>query len=542
MKKIAITFFVLCCLFINTVASASMLLEYDGGIHNYTGAVYSLTVNGKTLTNLPLEPIIFNDRALVPVREVFEGLGAKVEYDPSDKSIDITYGKTDVGLKIGSDTATVNGTKKTIPDNVAPKLIAKWGEDAKTMVPVRFISESVGLDVDFNGDKGLISVSDGTVRPTANPTASPSPTYSVKLNKLKYLQDDDVVTITASASGTIEKISKPSVTSAGVLYVDVYDASYSVENKTEVNLGAVKAVRFGLHDDCTRIAVDTENMKKYSVALSSDSKSVVFKITATDSADVEPDKTPAPTVTPSASPSASPSVTASPTPTAKPITYSSKKIVVLDAGHGGSDPGASGKLMTDEEMEAYYAALESTEPILATMEPGSGKKYNEKDIALLVTKKVKENLEANGITVIMTRTGDTYPTLDARPELANDKGAVIFVSIHLNSTTSAVTAAKGIEIFYSEQNNDDDLGVTSKELASIILDKMIDYTDAKSRGVKSGNLLVNRKCLMPSALIELGFMNNPQELGLMITDAYQDKLAAGISQGILAAHKKIELP
>ena len=554
MKKIAVTLMLMCCFLINTVASASMILEYDGGVHNYTGAVYELAVNGKTLSDLPLEPIIFNDRALVPVREVFEALGAKVDYEESDKSIIISYGKKSVGLKIGSYYATVDKKKKTIPDKVAPRLIAKWGESAKTMVPVRFISESVGLDVDFVEDKGLISISDGTVRPSANPTLkpteSPMPSFDNKLNKLTYSEKDGVVTITVFASNEIGNISKAAVTASGVLYTDVDKASYSVDNKTEVLLGAVKAVRFGQHETATRIALDTENMEKYSVSLSADRKAVVIKVSSDKNADVTPNETPEPTASPSAKPSSKPtanpsaSPSASPTPSAtpKPIKYNSEKIVVIDAGHGGSDPGASGYLMTEEEKEAYYAALESTEVILPTMKPGTGKKYDEKDIALTVAKKVRDNLKDNGIKVIMTRDKDVYPTLDARPELANEEGAVIFVSIHLNSTTSAVTAAKGIEVYYSEQNNDDDISLTSKQLATILLDKVLDSTDAKSRGVKTGNLLVNRKCMMPSALIEIGFMNNPDELELMATESYQDKLAAGISQGIIAAHKKVKLP
>ena len=144
--------------------------------------------------------------------------------------------------------------------------------------------------------------------------------------------------------------------------------------------------------------------------------------------------------------------------------------------------------------------------------------------------------------MILTREGDTYPTLDSRPELANEEGAVIFVSIHLNSTVSPVTGAKGIEVYYSTQNNDDELGITSKELAQEILECVIDSTDAFSRGVKSGNLLVNRKCRMPSALIEIGFMNNPVELELMIDEDYQDKLAMGIARGIIEMHEMVEIP
>lgn len=546
MKKIAITLLVLCCFLLNTVFAANLLLEYDGEVHNYTGSLYELRVNGKTLTDLPMEPIIFNDRALVPVREVFEALGATVKYIDSDKTIRITYGRKTVKLQIDSPMAVVDGVRKTIPDSVSPKLIAKWGESAKTMVPVRFISESVGLDVDFDGEKGVISVSGNSIRPTANPSQSPAPTntpaptptqspsettkpVSSVINKLAYSQADGVVTLTFSANNKIDSISKAQVTASGVLFVDVFGAEYTIKNSTEINEGPVKTVRLGQHSDYARIAIDTVNLEKYNVSLSSDEKQIIFMVSGNKDAVLE---TPAPSASPSQSPS----------PTEKPIKYSEDKIVVIDAGHGGSDPGAAATLMTEEEIEKFYAALETVEPILATMDPGTGKKYIEKDLALSVAKKVKNNLESNGINVIMTREGDTYPTLDARPSLANEKGAVLFVSIHLNSTTSAVTAANGIEVYYSEQNNDDDLNVTSKELAQTLLDSMVDFTDAKSRGVKSGNLLVNRKCLMPSALIELGFMNNPSELEKLVSSEYQDKLAAGISQGILAIHKKIKLP
>lgn len=559
MKKFIITLCLLCCLLLDATGVAAMILEYDGSVHNYTGNIYSLSVNGKKLSKLPLEPIIFNDRALVPVREIFEELGADVDYDSLHKLITVSYKNKVVKLEIGSSVATVNGKEYEIPDKAAPKLIAKWGHSAKTMVPVRFISENIGLNVDFDGEKGHISVSDGKPRPSSNPTLPPEDKVETAgINKISSVFDDDIVEIRVSVNGEVEKMSKASVTASGVLFVDVYDVTYVVDNKTEIDLGPVKAVRLGLHDDCTRIAIDTDGMKAYSVSLSADKDEIIFKISSDEDADIKADETPAPSQSPSAKPTAkpssspagrptanpteSPTVSPTPTNTPKPIKYDSKKIVVIDAGHGGSDPGTQGNLMNDKELEAYKNALNSTELILATMAPGSGEKFYEKDIALNVAKKVKANLEANDIEVIMTREKDTYPTLDERPDLANEEGAVIFVSIHLNSTVSPVTAANGIEVFYSEQNNDDDISLTSKQLATLLLDKMIDSTNAFSRGVKTGNLLVNRKCMMPSALVEIGFMNNPIELAKMATESYQDKVAAGISQGIIAAWKKVELP
>ena len=528
MKKTAIIIFLLCCIFMNTAASASMILEYDGGVHNYTGAVYSLAVNGKTLTNLPLEPIIFNERALVPVREVFEALGANVGYSDSDKTISISYKNKKVGLQIGNTMATVNGAKKAIPDNAAPRLIAKWGESAKTMVPVRFISENVGLKVDFDEKRGLISVSDGTVT-TPSATSAPQPTSSVKLNKVEFSQDGSVVTVKVSANGEISNITNAAVTASQVLFVDVSNATYTTSNRTEVNLGAVTAVRMGIHDANTRIAIDTQNMKKYSASLSTDRKAVVFKISQDETADVT-QPTPPPS-NPAQTPAAS----------AKPTLPNGEKIVVIDAGHGGSDPGTDGSLMTADELAAFDAALLTTEPILATMPAGSGQNYKEKDIALSVAKKVQSKLEANGVKVLMTRSGDTYPSLDERPELANSRGAVIFMSIHLNSTSAEVTAANGIEIYYSEQNNGDAYGITSKEMAELVLKSTTKSTGAKSRGVKSGNLLVTRKSTMPANLIEIGFMNNPRELEKLVTDSYQDRIAAGIADGIMSAYWKIDL-
>lgn len=551
MKKIATTLILLCCFFINTVASASMILEYDGGVRNYTGAIYSLYVNDKQLTDLPMEPIIFNDRALVPVREVFEALGAKVTYDGNSKEVTIVYKGRIVKIWIDTVSALVDGIRRAIPDNVAPKLIAKWGESAKTMVPVRFVSESVGIDVRFDAEKGAIFVSGEveTVKPTPPPSPKPTPNApenndnKVNINKITATKTKDVVKITIFTDDEISRISKISKTTAGVVFADIYGASYTTKNKIEFDYDEVSSIRLGLHEEYTRVAIDTVDIEKYSVMLAKDKRSVVFQISADDDAKLEtsePTTTTRPTTNPSANPSASPTPTPSPTP--KPIVYSAKKYVVIDAGHGGRDPGALGSLMTEEELLAYDEAAKSDGELIAAMQAGTGKTYYEKDIALAVAKMVRENLEANNINVIMTRSGDTYPELLERTDLANEKGAVMFVSIHLNATINPVTTANGIEVYYSTQNNDDDIKLTSKMLAEYLSNNLIDHTNATKRGVKTGNLLVNRTCQMPSALIEMGFMNNPYELELMADEKYQQKVAAGITSGILAAMKKVVLP
>jgi len=531
MKRTAFILAILCCFLFGGAASASMILEYGGGVHNYTGSVFALSVNGEELKNLPLEPIIFNDRALVPVREVFEALGAKVLYKSATRDIVITYSGKNVTIQIDSNVAYIDGKTTKIPDGVTPMLIAKWGESAKTMVPVRFVSDSVGLLVDFDGKSGKISVSEKEKEKDKD-----TKTVQNKITGISAKEKDGVVTVTVTASGNITKMSSPSVTASGTLYVDVDNLGYSISNKKEVNLGAVSTVRLGLHENSVRIAIDTENMKKHSVSISG--KSIIFMIAADETAEITPDNK-----NDDEDNEGKTGDEGKDSNKPKPSELSGGKIyVVLDAGHGGTDPGAIGNLMTEEELEVFHKALQSEEPIVDTLEAGTGKTYYEKTIALSVAKKVRDKLEEKGVNVIMTRAGDTYPTLDERPEIANKRGAAMFLSIHLNSTVMPVTAANGIEIYYSESNNGKEYGITSKEMASIIVKKAAKSAGTTQRGVKAGNLLVTRKSVMPANLIEIGFMNNPDELLKLISDSYQEKIADGIAEGILEVLGKIKLP
>lgn len=172
----------------------------------------------------------------------------------------------------------------------------------------------------------------------------------------------------------------------------------------------------------------------------------------------------------------------------KPL-YSKVKVVV-DAGHGGTDPGAV----------------------------ANSKK--EKDIVLSVSKKVNNKLKALGFQTIMTRTTDVYVTLSNRYSIANNNNADIFVSVHANSGAGS---ASGIETLY--KNN--------KTLADNIQSGVINRTGGKSRGLKyRTDLAVLNGTKMPSALVEVGFISNQSESVKIANDSYQDKLAVGIVDGI----------
>lgn len=168
--------------------------------------------------------------------------------------------------------------------------------------------------------------------------------------------------------------------------------------------------------------------------------------------------------------------------------------VFIDAGHGGTDPGALG-----------YG-------------------YRESDLNLQVAKKVESKLKSKGIDVKMSRSSDIFYSLSERAEMANDYGADAFVSIHQNSAEAK--SANGIETYYNRNKEED------KPLSNDIQTQVISQTGANNRGVKNAEFTVLVKSKMISALVECGFITNELEVKKLSDSSYQDKLATGIANGI----------
>lgn len=529
--------FVFMILFSLPASAETMMLEYDGNIHEYNGAVYSLVVNNNII-NPSLSPIIFNDRALVPVREIFEEVGATVEYDSSDKSVTIYNEDTTVVLYINDNIAYINGRKVMIPDNVVPKLITKLGGETKTMVPVRFISESIGMPVDFDAEAGVILIAsdknsvqlppqntenkqEETLKPIVEKTVFESVSYET-LSSTRFA-------LYINTNKKVKSIADFTLEAPGRLVIDLNETVLGLHtDELYINSSGITSVRFGDNGERSRIVIDSEYIKNYNVEYESDTRIVVNVRTSIpdDSLSATPTPTKAPTITPS-----NPTVT-TPTPTPRPIIGNevAKRIVVLDAGHGGADSGAVGKLGGEEEKKDSTDGTENTES--EEKEDPNVIKIYEKDLTLAITKKVKAILENNGIAVSMTRTGDTLPTLVERPTQANNIDAALFVSIHINSVDGN-SDANGIETFYASENNYNMYGTTSEVFAKSLLKNMIAKTGATNRGVKVASHAVTKRCNMPASLVECGFISNQKELNLMLTEDYQNKLAQGIAQGII---------
>lgn len=170
--------------------------------------------------------------------------------------------------------------------------------------------------------------------------------------------------------------------------------------------------------------------------------------------------------------------------------------VVIDAGHGGEDVGATG-------ASGQY----------------------EKNFTLSVAKKVSKLLEQNPhIQVYMTRSDDSFISQESRhrPIYANDLNADLFLSIHANTFTDS--SVSGTETFYYHPY--------SLKFAEIMQKNLVQATGFKDRGVKKEDLFVIKDTTMPAVLLEIGYLTNPQDESQMWTEDFQDRVATAIVDGI----------
>jgi len=192
-------------------------------------------------------------------------------------------------------------------------------------------------------------------------------------------------------------------------------------------------------------------------------------------------------------------------------------LVVVDAGHGGSDPGAIVPGVDDEQ------------------------KVLEKTIALRCSLELAQVLEHAGYQVLLTRKEDVYVGLTDRTRMANEADAYCFVSLHANA--ASVEARNGAWVLYDDKTSDKN-GVALSVSIFDSLSKVPGMTDDSPQRevfpdgtpwVGGRQLTVLSKTRMPAVLVEMGFMTNPTDLAEM-NDRQQDIVEA-IADGIIAWHK-----
>ena len=237
----------------------------------------------------------------------------------------------------------------------------------------------------------------------------------------------------------------------------------------------------------------------------------------------------------------------SPTTPARPR-RTQRRLIVVDAGHGGVDPGMHGPI-------------------------GAGPRIIEKNVTLAVARMLAAELRNDGVDVLMTRTTDTLIALYDRGRIANRNKGDLFVSIHVNATGargSAGARERGYETYFLAEAKTEEASRVermeneavkfetganapkgdplsfiindmaqnehlreSNDLAETIQEGFRDFHPGKDRGVQQANFAVLRGSFMPAVLVEIGFGTNPTEAEFLLDGENQRKIAASVAKSVM---------
>lgn len=187
-----------------------------------------------------------------------------------------------------------------------------------------------------------------------------------------------------------------------------------------------------------------------------------------------------------------------------------KSIVVLDPGHGGTDPGAKNKGTNEKDLN-FKIMYTLMKPYFSSNAPD--------------------------IKAYWTRTTDTFITLPDRAAFAKKVGADVFISLHMNSASNK--SANGTEVYYSVSNNSKSFaGLKSKSMATLFKNQLIGDLNTKNRGTKTAAYYVLKHNTVPSVLIELGFLSGNVDYAKLTKASFQKKAAKSIYTGITELFQK----
>ena len=433
---------------------------------------------------MDVAPVLENDRVLIPVRVLFEKLGGEVSWFPDTQRVVINYNEKRIILGIGRKTAFVGGKEQLL--DVPAKIIGD-----RTMIPVRFVSENLGLIVNWEESTKTVIVTSKTANK-----------YELKNVAVTY--DEDYIIIIMSGVGGV-KAEYLKLTTPNRMIFDFKDCSVSVAQKdipvTDENL---TKVRVGQYNGTTaRVVMDVKDFVSYKINYTTENCIIKIRKTVPEKEETvvpdEPDKE---------------------TDSNEDIividkNYKSKyklsdeslkeNLVILDPGHGGSEVGAVVKY--------------------------NGKEIYEKDINIKIAKYVNTYLKNSGVNTYMTREGDIAVGLYQRPKVANSKKGYIFLSIHNNAVASGASA-NGVQVYYSE-SEPSFKNMKNREWAQVF------YDEIASVGLKKAGLIDNNKYVvinqtdMPAAILECAFVTNPGDLEKLMNDEFLKKLAMKIGDATI---------
>lgn len=461
-----------------------------GTVMAFADTPISLTLNGAAVPLDPsAPPIIESSRTLVPYRALLEAMGAKVLWDQEAMMATAVLGNHQVQVTIDNAVGFVNGAAKNM--DVPPRIVNK-----RTMIPLRFVMENLNCTVGWDEKTRTVSV------------VTEKKSSLTKILSIALEETPTSYRVVATGANAINGTSTFAYEGPERFGIDIKNATFAQGvGKIAADNEYMTGVRYSQFNETTvRIVVDLKGKTAGRVSLSADRNTVYL--------DFDKPGIPTDPVTPT-----DPGLPADPVDRGDtdgrevriPVLdwRATGKLIVVDVGHGGKDPGAEGKL-------------------------NGVHKIWEKDLNLAIALRLREILTKAGANIVLLRDTDAPMTLYARPEAANTLNADMLISIHNNANETPTP--HGTEVLYYTKEWEAGYGVLSKDLAAAIQAEMIAEIGFFDRGIKNKpEYAVLNKSLMPAVIIEGGHLSNPANLTVMLTDAYVENYAVAVARGVINA-------
>ena len=540
----------------------SLTLKYDNKSVKYSGVSYKITIDNKEVkTDFP--GIVFNKATMFPLRPVFEALGGTVVWNSKTQIMDITYRDNKYQFQNNSSSAKING--KTVKlSSVAKKI------NDRLIIPVDFLKNIKGLTYAIDNKTATIKITTnfiGSVKEISTTDSEEKAIVTLRMNDhkgYKYYRltnpnrivvefnniktsPKDIETVSQRVSGiNVVALSKNSASvtinlneMANFTVTDIGDgcritvekpinANLSYENSFDRVYLALKNIKLTENREKNGNVYIAEKYKheydkdnlKYTITIDSAEpislKDEVYNINDSriNTVEIYRDKETQDTKI----------VINTKQEFVFLASYNDKRmqteinlltpakegevLVVIDAGHGGQDPGANkGNVL-------------------------------EKDLNLAIALKLEELLKKNNIRTFMLRQDDTFVGLYDRPYIANALNATLFVSIHHNAVDN--TKISGTETLYYPETKGDP-SFTGAKFAKLVQEALINKLNSVNRKtIERPGLVVLKYTEMPAVLAEIGFVTNPAELKNLIDPTYQQKAADALSEAIIKALEILE--
>lgn len=457
MRKAVIWWIAACFLLFSFPVAGALAAEAEQ-------AELSLYVDGKRLTDAA-PPVVVGREVYIPVETLAAVTASGIVAGDGRSGASYSNQTLEWSVAAGENIAVVSGRKVELPG-------AAFVENGRLYVAIRGLDQAMGMKSVWDRLSGsLFLYLKGSSASGASPViASPNGGSNTDASKEKPAGQNrfvrvasNQVIIAAGMAAEPEVMLLPGQPARLVLDFPASAFGYNgVEDTRQFSGevpgdGAIARVRHALFDPSTfRVVIELNGLSRYTVFQDSERRMTHVSLDA----------------------------------------FAQTARIVIDAGHGGKDPGAKGASGREEK----HFTLELAQRVYALM------------------------AEDPSLTPYLTRSDDTFIELEDRAAFANDLGADLFISLHGNTYSNPNVPISGVETYYYDS--------ASEAFAHVMHEHVLKASEFPDRGVRQAAYKVLRLTDMPAVLLELGYLSTRADERVMLTPEYQDRMARAIVQAV----------